>query len=503
MQLFPRIDLGVSVVPDERRLERFRLAQEERYRALPEAFHTLQPAEGFPRWPVMLHANADVARLLGLDPAILADPLAADVFSGRVAMPGFAPLAMVYAGHQFGSWAGQLGDGRALLIGQVRGADGTLRDIQLKGAGRTPYSRFGDGRAVIRSSIREYLAGESLFGLGVPTSRSLCLVATREPVRREAIEPGAILTRVAESHIRFGHFEFFHHIGPREGVRILADHVIDTYLPEVAARDDRYEAFFATVVERTARLIARWQAIGFAHGVMNTDNMSILGLTLDYGPYGFVEAFDPGFVCNHSDETGRYAFDRQPSIALWNLQALAVALQTILPGPAAVAQLKRFQALFQDEFLAQNRRKLGVDGAHPGDVALIGDLLLLMETARADMTLTFRGLSAALVEPAGWRLRFPAHEAEADAWLARWRARLGAAPVAGLAARLDAVNPKYVPRNWVAEAIIRAVEDHGDTGLLDAGLAMARAPFDEHPDLAAFAAPAPERYRDLCVSCSS
>jgi hypothetical protein len=503
MQLFPRIEPGPSAVPDARRLERFRLAQEERYATLPEAFHTLMPAEGFPRWPVMLHANPDVARQIGLDPALLADPLAAEIFSGRVAMPGFAPLAMVYAGHQFGSWAGQLGDGRALLIGQARGPDGVLRDIQLKGAGRTPYSRFGDGRAVMRSSIREYLCGEAMAGLGIPTSRGLCLVATREPVRRESIEPGAILTRVAESHVRFGHFEFFHHIGPREGVKMLADHVIDAYLPEVAARADRYEAFFATVVERTARLMADWQAVGFAHGVMNTDNMSILGLTLDYGPYGFVEAFDPGFVCNHSDETGRYAFDRQPSIALWNLQALAASLVSILPGAAAVPELKRFQPLFQEAFLARMRAKLGLVGEDPGDVALAGDLLLLMEAAKADLTLTFRGLSDAPTSPAAWRLRFPGHEADADAWLARWRARLGEEPAERVAARLDAVNPAYVLRNWVAEAVIRAVEDAGDTSLLDAAMRMARAPFDDHPELAAFAAPAPERYRDLCVSCSS
>ncbi len=290
---------------------------------------------------------------------------------------------MAYSGHQFGAWAGRLGDGRALLIAQIRNPKGDLWDIQLKGSGLTPYSRFGDGRAVMRSTIREYLASEAVAGLGIPTSRALSIIATGETVSRERLEPGAILTRLAQSHIRFGHFEHFHHAGKFERVRLLADHVIGEYFPEFVGD---HAGWFGEVVKRTAELMAEWQAAGFAHGVMNTDNMSILGITLDYGPYGFLDAYDPDFICNHSDETGRYAFSNQPGIGLWNLRALALALSSLIESDRLVEKLETYESHFVTRFRALMRAKLGLVREEKDDNDLIRSLLVLMAHARADYT---------------------------------------------------------------------------------------------------------------------
>src|SRR5581483_2346629 len=301
----------------------FGLNLENHYARLPDDFYTRMAAEKVGSAPRLIHANEDAAALLDLDPQVFRDPRFVEVAAGHRPLEGFKPLAMVYSGHQFGVWAGQLGDGRALLIGQVRNRKGQLWDIQLKGAGRTPYSRFGDGRAVMRSTIREYLCSEAMAALGVPTSRALAVVATGETVRRERREPGAVLTRLARSHVRFGHFEHFFHRGQKAEVKALADYVIAEYFIEFA---QDYVGWFGEVVKRTAELMAQWQAVGFCHGVMNTDNMSILGLTLDYGPFGFLDGFNANHICNHSDTGGRYAYAQQPQIGYWNLFCLAQAL---------------------------------------------------------------------------------------------------------------------------------------------------------------------------------
>src|SRR5471030_1416486 len=335
----------------------FDLKLENHYAQLPQEFYTAMPAEKVGAAPRLIHANPNAAALIDLDPAAFRDPKFTDVFSGHVPLEGFSPLAMVYSGHQFGVWAGQLGDGRALLIGQVRNTRGELWDIQLKGAGKTPYSRFGDGRAVMRSTIREYLASEALAALGIPTSRALAIVATGEMVRRETLEPGAVLTRLAQSHVRFGHFEHFFHRGQHDQVRRLADHVIGEYFPDLMGD---HAAWFGEVVKRTAELMAAWQAVGFAHGVMNTDNMSILGLTLDYGPFGFLDAYVPGFICNHTDEGGRYAFDNQPAIAHWNLRALAFALSSLIPMDRLVSALDAYEGQYRARCRALMRAKLGL-----------------------------------------------------------------------------------------------------------------------------------------------
>ncbi len=474
------------------------------YRKLPGDFYTLMPAEKVGPGPVLVHANAEAAALLDLDPAVFGDPDFVAAVTGHLPIAGFQPLAMVYSGHQFGNWAGQLGDGRALLVAQVRNARRELWDVQLKGAGMTPYSRMGDGRAVLRSCIREYLCSEAMAGLGIPTTRALALTATREGVRREQVEPGAVLTRLSPSHIRFGHFEHFHHNGRPEMVALLADHVITEHFPDLLGREGRHEAWFRAVVDRTADLIAGWQAVGFAHGVMNTDNMSILGLTMDYGPFGFLDAFDPGFICNHSDHGGRYAFDRQPAVAHWNLHALAVALSSLIPVPVLKEVLGGYEARFAESFAMRMRGKLGLGAPVEGDGALAADLLAVMARGGgADYTLAFRDL--ATVEEAGGAERWLAHFAEAEAarWLGRYRARLAVEPDPGRAAAMNRVNPKYVLRNWVAESAIRAVQQEGDFAMLDRILVLLQAPFDEHPGFEDYAAPPPAGMQDLSVSCSS
>jgi len=471
----------------------FGLKLENHYAQLPGEFYTLMPAEQVGVKPRLVHANPKAAALIGLDAACFSQPDFAQVFSGHAPLDGFAPLAMVYSGHQFGVWAGQLGDGRALLIGQVRNEAGELWDIQLKGAGKTPYSRFGDGRAVMRSTVREYLGSEAIAALGIPTTRALAIVATDEQVRRETLEPGAVLTRLARSHVRFGHFEHFFHRGQKDEVRQLADYVIGEHFPELAGD---YTGWFGEVVKRTAEMIAQWQAVGFAHGVMNTDNMSILGLTIDYGPYGFLDAYDPQFVCNHSDEQGRYSFINQPMIAHWNLRALALALSDLIPTDQLLQKLTSYEQIFAAKYRALMRAKLGLVREEGEDDRLIGQLLALMARARADYTLSFRNLTA---KDKDWLALFGDENDQAKDWLVRYRERTESEGLAGM----DQVNPRYVLRNWVAETAIRAVEDHNDIATLDRIFRILQSPFEQHDGDEAFAAPPPPDMCHLEVSCSS
>jgi uncharacterized protein YdiU (UPF0061 family) len=466
---------------------------ENHFARLGEGFFTAMPAEKVGETPRLVHANPDAAALLDLDPRVFLDPRFAEVMAGHRRLEGFSPLAMVYSGHQFGVWAGQLGDGRALLIGQVRNRKGELWDIQLKGSGKTPYSRFGDGRAVMRSTIREYLCSEAMAALGIPTSRALAIVATGEAVRREMREPGAVLARLAKSHVRFGHFEHFFHRGQKDEVRRLADYVIGEYFPEHAGD---YSGWFGEVVKRTAEMIAQWQAVGFAHGVMNTDNMSILGLTIDYGPYGFMDEYNPEFICNHSDEQGRYSFINQPMIAHWNLRALALTLSDLIATDTLLEKLNAYEVQFGVKYRALMRAKLGLSREEEGDDRLIGDLLALMAMGRADYTLVFRGLPRA---DGNWLALFGAMDNKAGEWLSRYRLRTQDEDLSGI----DLVNPKFVLRNWVAETAIRAVEDQGDIATLDRVFKIVRAPFEKHDGDEAFAAPPPQNMCDLEVSCSS
>jgi uncharacterized protein YdiU (UPF0061 family) len=332
-----------------------------------------------------------------------------------------------------------------------------------------------------------------MAGLGIPTSRALSIVATGERVRRETMEPGAVLARLAPSHVRFGHFEHFFHHGQKEKVRTLADYVIAEHFPDLAGD---YVAWFGEVVRRTAHLIAAWQAVGFAHGVMNTDNMSILGLTIDYGPYGFLDAYDPWFICNHSDERGRYAFANQPAVALWNLRALALTLSALIDTDTLVGMLDGFERHFGAAYRSRMRAKLGLTADEEGDDALIGDLLALMAKERADYSLSFVNIAG---DDSDWLALFDKNPEEAKAWLARYRARTASEDLSGLAK----INPRYVLRNWVAETAIRAVEDKGDIAALDRIFNLVRAPFEKQDGGDAFMAPPPPTMCDLEVSCSS
>ncbi|QSQ11130.1 protein adenylyltransferase SelO [Myxococcus landrumensis] len=447
----------------------------------------------------LVSANPAALRLLGLTPEEARRPEFIEAMGGGRPLSGMEPFAMVYAGHQFGVYVPRLGDGRAMLLGEVRAPSGEKWDLHLKGGGPTPFSRGGDGRAVLRSSIREYLCGEAMHGLGIPTTRALCLLGSDAPVYREEVETGAMIVRMAPSHVRFGTFEFFHYTEQNEHVARLADHVIDAHFPHLSGAPDRHVRFYTEVVERTARLVAQWQAVGFAHGVMNTDNMSILGLTLDYGPFGFLDEFEPGFICNHSDHRGRYAFDQQPRIAMWNLACLGEALLTLITEDQARAALATFEPSFSAHFLTRMRAKLGLREAKEEDRALVGDLFALMAEARVDYTRFFRALSRvdAVMEMFPDRARF-------EAWAERYRARLTAEGSVDTErqARMERVNPRYVLRNWMAQDAITQAQ-RGDFSQVDRLLAALEDPFTERSDNAELTREPPAWGRHLVVSCSS
>lgn len=479
---------------------------------LPPVFYTRLAPQPLPE-PCLVSASAAAAALIGLDPSQFERPEFAQAFAGNLMLPGSDWLAAVYSGHQFGDWAGQLGDGRAHLLGEVRGADGAW-ELQLKGSGRTPYSRFGDGRAVLRSSIREYLCSEAMAGLGVPTTRALCVVGSPAPVQRETVETAAVVTRMAPSFVRFGSFEHWASRQRDAELQLLADYVINQFRPELRHAERPYEVLLGDVASRTAMLVADWQAVGFMHGVMNTDNMSILGLTLDYGPFGFMEAFDANAICNHSDHYGRYSYIEQPRVALWNLYALGAALETLIGGQGVARAIidETYMSACTSAFLERMRAKLGFAASEDGDGDFINDTFALLQRNHADYTLFFRALSAlpAAVEPqhrgrtdAPLRDLF-ADRVDCDAWLQRWRARLiaeGSVDGARQSA-MRAVNPRYILRNWVAESAIRAARA-GDFSETNAVLRCLQRPFDEQPEFERFAAPPPDWAEGLSVSCSS
>jgi hypothetical protein len=477
------------------------------YARLPEAFYRRVEPTPLPA-PHLVSFNAAAAELIGLDPREAGRPEFVEYFCGNRVPPGGEPLSAVYAGHQFGTYVPQLGDGRAILLGEAVGAGGRRWDVQLKGAGRTPFSRTGDGRAVLRSTVREYLCGEAMHGLGIPTTRALCIVGSPEPVFRETVETAAVLTRLAPTHVRFGSFELFYYRGQEARVRELADYVILNHYPHLAAAEDKYLEFLREVVRRTAGLVARWQAVGFAHGVMNTDNMSVLGLTIDYGPFGFLDEFDAGFVCNHSDYGGRYAFDQQPGVALWNLSRFAQTLVGQLVGrEAAVAALEEFPQCFADAYAELMRSKLGLAAARPEDAELLQRLLEILQAGAVDYTQFFRRLcdfsSGAGERNEPLRDLFvdrPAFDAWADAYRARLAAEGGAD--AERRARMTRVNPAFVLRNHVAQRAIELAQA-GDYGEVNALLEALRRPFDARPGEERFAEPPPAGGRRVAVSCSS
>ena len=457
-----------------------------------------------PHWVGTSHS---VAQLLGLPEGWHQSEEALQALTGNQVLAGSTPLASVYSGHQFGVWAGQLGDGRAILLGELAGG----HEIQLKGAGRTPYSRMGDGRAVLRSSIREFLCSEAMHGLGIPTSRALCITGSPGLVRREELETAAVVTRVAPSFVRFGHFEHFAANDQEEQLRTLADYVIGRYYPECRSPEatspwggNPYAALLHSVSERTAQLMAQWQAVGFCHGVMNTDNMSILGLTLDYGPFQFLDAFVPGHICNHSDHHGRYAYNRQPTIAYWNLFCLAQALLPLIEDQdTALAALESYKTVFPDAFMAQMHKKLGLTQAQDSSEALVEPLLQLLAQNAVDYTIFWRRLSHAVAEGQFEPVRdLFADRAAIDAWLLSYSELLALEDKALAADLMLNSNPKFVLRNHLGEQAIRAAKG-GDFSELATLQRLLERPFDEHPGHEAYADFPPDWASSISISCSS
>jgi uncharacterized protein YdiU (UPF0061 family) len=471
---------------------------------LGEAFYTpLQPTPvPAPYW---VARSAHAAALLGIPPALMDSPELLQALSGNRALDGAQPLASVYSGHQFGAWAGQLGDGRAILLGEASG-----QEIQLKGAGLTPYSRMGDGRAVLRSSIREFLGSEAMAGLGIATSRALSVTGSDLPVRREELETAAVLTRLAPTFIRFGHFEHFCHTDQHAQLKQLADYVIDRFYPQcrrdTAFEGNPYASLLRDVTTRTAEMVAQWQAVGFCHGVMNTDNMSILGLTIDYGPFQFLDAYDPGHICNHSDHQGRYAFSKQPNVAYWNLFALGQALQPLIEKQdLAIAALETYKLAYPQAFARKMAAKLGFENAQVPHHALAQDALKLLAAGAVDYTIFWRRLSHwtqeqrlddrsvrdLFLDPLG-----------IDAWLLQYSELLTLVPSAQNTDLMLKTNPQFVLRNHLGEVAIQAAQrkDYSEVQML---LSLLEKPYDEHPEHASYAAFPPDWAQSISISCSS
>jgi uncharacterized protein YdiU (UPF0061 family) len=457
--------------------------------------------------PRLIKLNRPLAIHLGLDPDLLETPEGAEILSGKTLPRGADPIAMAYAGHQFGQFVPQLGDGRAILLGEVIDRDGVRRDIQLKGSGPTPFSRRGDGRAALGPVLREYVISEAMAALGIPTTRSLAAVVTGEHVLRETALPGAVLTRVASSHIRVGTFQYFAARGDTDAVRRLADHVIVRHYPELAGAERPYHGLLAAVTARQAELVARWLLVGFIHGVMNTDNTSISGETIDYGPCAFMDHYDPAQVFSSIDEFGRYAYANQPRIALWNLTRFAECLLPLFADDKdkAVEQAQEALVAFGEEFnlayTAGLRAKIGLFTEREDDHALAQALLDVMANGQADFTLTFRRLSDAAADPAfDQEVRKLFTEPEAfDEWLARWRARLSQEPHSAQErqAAMRSVNPAFIPRNHRVEAVIKAAMDDDDYAPFEELLAVLSKPYEDQPAFAAYQLP-PQPHERVC-----
>ena len=473
-----------------------------RFSQLGEPFSTLLQPQALPE-PYWISRNQAVARELGLDNAWFESREALEVFTGNRVLPGAEPLASVYSGHQFGQWAGQLGDGRALLLGELETPSGGM-EIQLKGAGKTPYSRMGDGRAVLRSSIREYLCSEAMHGLGIPTTRALCLTGSDAKVLREEIETAAVVTRTAPSFIRFGHFEHFSYTDQHAELKTLADFVIDSFYPACRDAAQPYAALLQAVSERTAHLMAAWQAVGFCHGVMNTDNMSILGLTIDYGPFQFLDAFDPGHVCNHSDNQGRYAYNKQPNIAYWNLFCLGQALLPLMDDQEqALAALESYKTLFPEALEARMRAKLGLSDVQPDDKTLVEATFKLLASNKVDYTIFWRRLGGFTPHSGHEALRDLFFDRESfNAWALLYSERLTLVNAADRADLMLKNNPKFVLRNHLGEQAIRAAKLKDFSGV-NTLLTLLQTPCDEHPGHDAQADFPPDWAASIEISCSS
>lgn len=462
----------------------------------PIFYHKVSPAPL--QKPKLISFNTDAAKLIGLDPAQISNEELTSLLNGTRLLNGSQPYAMCYAGHQFGYYVPRLGDGRAINLGCVNGWT-----LQLKGSGQTLYSRQGDGRAVLRSSIREYLMSEAMNGLGIPTSRALAIIGSDEKVARETWERGAIVLRLAPSWIRFGSFEYFFHAHKHQELESLADFLLQESFPQFVGVEEAYLKMFGEILKRTARLMALWQSVGFNHGVMNTDNMSAIGITIDYGPFAFMDTFESGYICNHTDAQGRYSYDNQPRIGYWNLERLAHALSPLIPTEKLRSELDKYGDYFTTYLMELLRAKLGLDTPHDNDSDLLRALFTVMENGRTDMTPFFRTLS----RYNGNRehlLALTLAPNQLNEWCDRYDERLllNASSTELRHEQMLRTNPKYILKNYILQEAIDAAEKD-DFTLVNDLLMLAHSPYDEHYEFERYAGVTPQHHTNLKLSCSS
>ncbi len=494
----------------------YELEFSNRFHSLGNDFFSVQEPDGLEN-PELVHINPSAAQLLDYSADSLNNSKFCYFAAGHLIPENCQPVAAIYAGHQFGHFVPQLGDGRALLLGEIKNSAAQYWEIQLKGVGATPYSRQGDGRAVLRSTIREYLCSEAMYGLGIPTTRALAIVNSQEKVWREQLESGAALVRLSPSFIRFGSFELFASRSQTDKVQQLADFVIQHYYPDILKQSNNkqinpYQLFLSSVIEKTALMIAHWQAVGFAHGVMNTDNMSVLGLTLDYGPFGFLDTYQRDFICNHSDHQGRYSFQKQPGIALWNLTRFAETLLSLMTIDEAKQALAAFEAQFTDHYLSLMEQKLGFfQSAGNNEEAqerstLVLSLLNLMEKNQVDYSLLFRRLSGSIIAEPRPAIRDMFLDRETfDNWHQHYIRLLDkdSLPERQRREKMNRINPKYILRNYMAQIAIDKATHDNDYSEVDKLLKLMLNPFDEHPQMEHYAGLPPDWATEISVSCSS
>jgi uncharacterized protein YdiU (UPF0061 family) len=506
-----------SAIPSSSTADRHTVhfAFENTYARLPERFYArLNPTPVAA--PRLVKVNSELARALGIDPGELASDHGVEILAGNRVANGSEPLAEAYAGHQFGYFVPQLGDGRANLLGEVVGRDGLRYDIQLKGSGRTPFSRGGDGRAALGPVLREYIVSEAMAALGVPTTRALAAVTTGEQVLREIALPGAVLTRVARSHVRVGTFQYFAARQDTDGLRTLADFAIACHYPDLSTAERPYRALLDGVIGRQAELVAHWMLLGFIHGVMNTDNTSISGETIDYGPCAFMEAYDPATVFSAIDQQGRYAYGNQPRVMLWNLTRLAEALLPVLEHEegseqAALGSANEALAAFAPKYevarLGGFRRKLGLFTEREDDALMVERLLELMFANHTDFTLGFRRLCGAAAGPEGDDevCRLFAEAGGFDSWVVEWRKRLKEEPNSPheRARSMRMANPAFIPRNHLVEAALKAASEHQDYQPFEELLDVVSRPYQERPGLERYTMPAPPEERVTQTFCGT
>ena len=478
---------------------RHRFSQLETKVSYPENIAPLQDAH-------VIHTNHQAQALLGLKTDDQPERQKyVDYFGGKLSWQGAQPSASAYAGHQFGIYVPSLGDGRAVLLGETLGSDGTYYEISLKGSGPTRFSRGADGRAVLRSTIREYLCSEAMHALGIPSTRALAIIGSSTPVQRETLESAAILVRVARTHIRFGHFEYLHYRNEHKSLKRLADFTLEQYHPDIPKNKQRYCELFRRAVLATAEMIAHWQAMGFAHGVLNTDNMSILGETMDYGPYGFMEQFNPQWVCNHSDTSGRYAWHRQPAIGLWNLAALGQALSSLVDEETLKQCLAEYESRLTECWLSRMRGRMGFNASQDVDLQLITEWIDMVRAQECDYHRSFRTLHDLPEDAQNARAEDCPHKDQRfKSWVQRYMDRLKEENEnSGRRALMEDSNPLYVLRNYLAhQAIVRATEAQ-DYSEIDCLLRLVQSPYKQVPDSDAYTQSAPEWASDLELSCSS